>query len=130
VPEAITPWLAMFVSALTLIGLLGAGAMFAWRRVLWPAFKRGVTEAVEPLLGELHGIRVLAEQTAVDLANYQSAAADKTDIRSAEIDGKFGSVNSRLDALYIQRSRDTQKVVEAVQTVQDTVSPSANGDAT
>jgi hypothetical protein len=143
-PEAITPWLAMFVSALTLIGLLGAGAMFTWRRVLWPAFKRGVTDAVAPLLEELQGIRALAEQTAGDLSVYQlrmdeerTLVAERAVVRAGEIDEKLGSVardlsdikgsqssiHGRLGALEARQSRDTQKVIETVEAA------AANGEA-
>lgn len=129
-PEAITPWLAMFVSALTLIGLLGAGAMFAWRRVLWPAFKRGVTEAVEPLLGELQGIRVLAEKTAVDLSGYQGRmdderqqVAERAASRVTEIDEKFGSVDRKLTAIEARISKTNETVATKIP------DPVANGDA-
>jgi hypothetical protein len=121
VPETVTPWLAMFVSALTLIGLLGAGAMFAWRRVLWPAFKRGVTEAVEPLLGELKGIRGLAEKTAGDLAVYQQRmdqerveVAERAAGRSVEIDQAFGSVARQLVAIETRISKTNETVATKI----------------
>lgn len=119
-PETVTPWLLLFVTFMAALAAAGGAWMWIWRKALWPAFQGGVLDAVEPLRESLESLTETIKKS-------ESVVQGKLDERSSVVDRKFEELSNRLQLLELRQSRDTQKVVEAVQTVQETVSPPREG---
>ena len=147
VPEVVTPWLTLVSTSIgTAIAL--AAALLWLRRKAAQAWRDAVMDVVHPLKEEVAGISKLvqlelttnggssmkdrvratfamAEQTKADLEAQTKRVEDRLTTRSAITDGKFESLERRMSALEQRQTRDTQKVIEAVEAA---APPPAAGD--
>jgi hypothetical protein len=138
VPEVVTPWLGLLTTSIAALAAIG-GAYIWLRRKAEHAFVAAVREVVHPLaelvereLQADHGLSMkdrvletlaLAQRTATDLPIQSKLIEEQLRVRSTIIDDRFAGLERRMASLEVRQSRDTQKVVDAVQGVQDSVSP-------